>query len=135
MKFNVRVYGILIHDGKILLTKESRYGRTFTKFPGGGLEFGEGTKECLIREFEEEFGLPIRVGELIYINDFYQASAFNKEAQVLSVYYYVFPIAQNFSPNDLSIKEEIPVWIKLQDLTPELLTFPIDKILVEKVAR
>ena len=54
-KFNIRVYGILINQNKeILVLDETRNGYSFTKFPGGGLEWGEGFKECLEREFEEE---------------------------------------------------------------------------------
>lgn len=74
--FNVRVYGIVINErDEILVSHESHAGRSFTKFPGGGLEFGEGTKDCLKREFLEEFNLSADIGELIYVNDFYQQSA------------------------------------------------------------
>jgi 8-oxo-dGTP diphosphatase len=33
------------------------------EFPGGKAEEGEGPEEALVREFQEEFSLPIRVGE------------------------------------------------------------------------
>lgn len=133
MKFNVRVYGLLIHEGKILLTKESRFGKEFTKFPGGGLEFGEGTKDCLIREFSEEFDLSINVNELFYINDFYQESAFNKIDQVISIYYKVSPTSILFSPSSLKINDEKPLWVNLDALSKELLTFPIDKVVTDRI--
>ena len=45
---NIRVYGIIINDeNQVLLSDELRFGNAFTKFPGGGLEWGEGTKDCL----------------------------------------------------------------------------------------
>ena len=37
-RFNVRVYGLCIKQGKILITDEIRGGTKMTKFPGGGLE-------------------------------------------------------------------------------------------------
>ncbi|HMZ45647.1 MAG TPA: NUDIX domain-containing protein, partial [Chitinophagaceae bacterium] len=88
--FNIRVYGILKDDNNnVLLSDEYIYGNYFTKFPGGGLEFGEGTRECLIREFKEETGLDIIVGKHIYTTDFFQISAFNNKDQIISIYYYV----------------------------------------------
>jgi len=42
-RFNVRVYGLLINDrNEILISDEQEYGMQFSKFPGGGLEYGEG---------------------------------------------------------------------------------------------
>ena len=44
--FNIRVYGILINDAKqVLVSDEYIRGTYITKFPGGGLEFGEGTRD------------------------------------------------------------------------------------------
>src|SRR3954471_3109968 len=87
--FNIRVYGILIGENKqVLVSDEFIRGDYFTKFPGGGLEFGEGTRDCLKREFKEETGLAITVGEHIYTTDYYQVSAFNKKDQIISIYYY-----------------------------------------------
>ena len=56
----VRVYGILIDSVHgLLVSDEFIRGEYFTKLPGGGLEFGEGTRDCLVREFKEETGLDI----------------------------------------------------------------------------
>ena len=82
--FNIRVYGILINDKKqVLLSDEYIQGKYYTKFPGGGLELGEGTRTCLEREFREELQLPVRVGDHIYTTDFYQQSAFNPAHQII----------------------------------------------------
>ena len=63
--FNVRVYGLLINENKqVLVSDEYIRGDYITKFPGGGLEFGEGTRDCLKREFMEEMTLDVRVGGL-----------------------------------------------------------------------
>ena len=87
--FNVRVYGALIHEGHLLVSDEDIDGWKITKLPGGGLEFGEGTRQCLRREFMEEANLEIEIGEHLYTTDFFQPSAFNAKIQVLSIYYYV----------------------------------------------
>lgn len=87
--FNVRVYGILINEhNQVLVSDEYIRGDYITKFPGGGLEFGEGTRDCLKREFMEEMSLNVRVGDHLYTTDFFQMSAFNPAHQIISIYYY-----------------------------------------------
>ncbi len=88
--FNIRVYGILINEQKqVFVSDEYIRGMYITKFPGGGLEPGEGTRDCLKREFLEEMNLNVEVGEHIYTTDFFQVSAFNKDQQIISIYYFV----------------------------------------------
>jgi mutator protein MutT len=139
MAFNIRVYGILINSNhEVLLSDERRFGKEFTKFPGGGLEFGEGIKDCLIREFQEELGLEIEVKELIYLTDFYQKSAFHKDDQIISVYY---AVSAEKDKIDLIKTKEIPFdfeedaieshrWKELKELNEEDVTFPIDRLVI-----
>ncbi len=88
--FNIRVYGILSGKNReVLVSDELIRGNQYTKFPGGGLEFGEGTRECLKREFKEEMNLDVRVTDHLYTTDFFQMSAFNPEHQIISIYYRV----------------------------------------------
>ena len=88
--FNLRVYGILLGNNKeVLVSDEFIRGNRYTKFPGGGLEFGEGTRDCLKREFMEEMNLEVLVTEHLYTTDFFQMSAFNPEHQIISIYYRV----------------------------------------------
>ena len=62
--FNIRVYGICINsNNQVLVADEIVRGNYLTKFPGGGLEFGEGTRDCLKREFKEEMDLEVEVGD------------------------------------------------------------------------
>src|SRR3954453_22831074 len=90
-RFTIRVYGILKDENnRILLSDEFIRGDYFTKFPGGGMEFGEGARDCLKREFKEETGLDVTVGEHIYTTDYFQISAFNKRDQIISIYYFVY---------------------------------------------
>lgn len=88
--FNIRVYGILSGKNReVLVSDEFIRGSQYTKFPGGGLEFGEGTRDCLKREFKEEMNLDVRVTDHLYTTDFFQMSAFNPEHQIISIYYRV----------------------------------------------
>ena len=88
--FNVRVYGILINEKKqVLVSDEYIRGQYYTKFCGGGLEFGEGTRDCLKREFLEEMNLNIEVTRHLYTTDFFQKSAFHTQQQIISIYYLV----------------------------------------------
>src|SRR3989337_3599557 len=89
LRFNVRVYGLLITEEKQVLVSDERIrGGLYTKFPGGGLEYGEGTRDCLKREFMEEMNLSVEVGDHIYTTDFFQVSAFNPSHQIISIYYF-----------------------------------------------
>lgn len=134
-RFNIRVYGIYINErDEILLSDESHAGRSFTKFPGGGLEFGEGTIECLKREFREEFALEIEIGELYYLTDFFQISAFSENDQVISVYYFIQ--ADTIRLDQLvsnPTESERLHWKKLSELHVSQLTFPIDQFVVDKL--
>jgi 8-oxo-dGTP diphosphatase len=87
--FNIRVYGIMLgEDKRVLVSDEFIRGGYYTKFPGGGLEPGEGTRDCLRREFKEEMDLEVRIGDHLYTTDFFQMSAFNPQHQIISIYYF-----------------------------------------------
>ena len=146
-RFNVRVYGILIDEARrILVSDEYIRGSYYTKFPGGGLEFGEGTRHCLKREFREEMDLDVSVGEHIYTTDFFQLSAFNPEHQIISIYYYVqalepirAPLREKlFDFDEAQLKTysetgetETFRFIDWDSFSPDSVTLPIDKIVAE----
>lgn len=156
--FNIRVYGALIFRGSLLLSDEAHKGRAFTKLPGGGLEFGEGLRDALKREFREELRLHVEVTDHLYTTDFFQRSAFNPDHQIISVYYRVVPMpgppfgaaaggdqSETQGGSDFSGRgEKLPVlqpaendqklrWVPLSTLTAEHFTFPIDKKMVPKL--
>lgn len=142
--FNIRVYGILIGENKqVLVSDEYIRGSYYTKFPGGGLEFGEGTRDCLKREFMEEMNLNVQVGEHIYTTDYFQMSAFNPEHQIISIYYFAqalepitAPLRQKpfeFDEQQLAVYKEKGEtetfrFINWDDFSPASVTLPIDKI-------
>lgn len=142
--FNIRVYGILINEEKqVLVSDELIRGAYITKFPGGGLEFGEGTRDCLRREFLEEMNLQVEVGRHIYTTDYFQMSAFNPAHQIISIYYEaraLEPISVplrtkpfDFDEAQLKIYEEKKEtetfrFIHWHEFSADQLTLPIDKI-------
>lgn len=143
--FNIRVYGILKNDkNQILVSDEFIRGDFITKFPGGGLEFGEGTRDCLIREFMEETNLDVTIEEHIYTTDFFQISAFNNKQQIISIYYFVqannisklktSTMKFDFLPQQIADKTtcaESFRWVDWNEISEDEMTLPIDKIVAE----
>lgn len=144
--FNIRVYGILINENKqLLVSDEFIRGKYYTKFPGGGLEIGEGTRECLQREFLEEMNLKVKVTNHIYTTDFYQQSAFNPSDQIISIYYFVEAMEEisvplrtkvfDFDAQQIKLYEELGEietfrFVNWSELNTDTVTLPIDKIVV-----
>lgn len=134
--FNVRVYGLLINaDNQILISDEQSGGRSFSKFPGGGLEYGEGLIDALKREFMEECNAEIEILSHFYTTDFYEKSSFN-DSQIISIYYLVREVrelklnfktkAMDFDPGTLQSFR----WIDLDALVENDVTFKTDKTVV-----
>ncbi len=134
--FNIRVYGLVINDlGEVLLSDEYILDQKMTKFPGGGLQFGEGPEECIKREAREEFGQEIEIMEHFYTTGFFQRALFFEDHQLISIYYRI----QLTQPGKLKTSE-IPFdfpelvngsqsfrWAKIKLLENEDLNFPIDR--------
>ena len=127
-RFNLRVYAIIINEqNEILVSDERRFNKSFTKFPGGGLEFGEGLKDGITRELKEELGLDAEIGDLFYVNDFFQVSAFRDTDQLLSFYYRISKI--NYSSIPVS-NHKVPLkeagekfrWIPIPEINSEMYT-------------
>ena len=145
----LRVYGILINERKqVLVSDEYIRGDYFTKFPGGGLEFGEGTRDCLKREFIEEMNLKVQVNEHLYTTDYYQPSAFRAGQQIVSIYYRVTPLEEirvplrdrafHFDDDQLVIyKEKAEIesfrFIEWENFSEDTVTLPIDKIVARLI--
>ena len=145
----LRVYGILINEkNEILVSDEFIRGNMYTKFPGGGLEFGEGTRDCLVREFMEEMNLRVEVGEHLYTTDFFQISAFNTAQQIVSIYYKVEALEQiavplrdkpfDFDEQQMAVyhqrgETETFRMIPLEAFSAASVSLPIDKVVAEMV--
>ncbi len=143
-RFTIRVYGLLLNDHNELLLSKERIGDfAFTKFPGGGLEFGEGIRDGLIREFKEEANIDIEVTEHFYTTDFFQQSAFRPTDQLISIYYKVKSLSDvniirldEFDiENNGRIEQQQFLWVPVSQLQTDMLTFPIDKMVVELLGK
>lgn len=140
-RFNVRVYGLYVDQGRILVTDEIRMGIQMTKFPGGGVQFGEGLAQALKREWQEELQVDIEVGEIFYVNPFLQISAFNAAEEVIGLYFWV----ELLGPLDVPFRErpldfpsdendqQVFRWIPIKQLQSADFTFPIDQSIVPKL--
>jgi 8-oxo-dGTP diphosphatase len=136
-QFNIRVYGIIINErNEILLADEYQLGMKMTKFPGGGLKFGEGTIDCLKREALEEFGQEVEVIEHFYTLDYFQPAIFYKTYQLLSIYYlarFTEPVQFKISTQPFDGREDLKAgfisfrWENLTRLSQKDLTLPVDK--------
>lgn len=141
-RLSVRVYGIWINEQNQILLSDERMGTLqFTKFPGGGLEWGEGTKDCLQREWQEELNVTIDIGEHLYTTDFFQLSAFDQVSQIISIYYRVTPHniplcdfkTKIFDFENTGDEETIFRWCPLSRFSADVVTLPIDKIVAELI--
>jgi 8-oxo-dGTP pyrophosphatase MutT (NUDIX family) len=141
-RFNIRVYGLVINTkNEILLADEYVLDTKMTKFPGGGMHFGEGPADCIKREAVEEFGQEIEIIEHFYTTDFFQPALFYTDSQLISIYYRIkfkepikfkiserpfdFPLLKNGS---LSFR-----WRSIAEMVVEELSFPIDRYVIKLV--
>ncbi len=136
-RFTIRVYGLLIHEDRVLVSDELIMGRRVTKFPGGGLEYGEGSKDCLLREIREEIAVEALDMQHYYTTDFFQQSAFHERPmQVLSIYY-TFRVHDPYSIPVVLVpfdgfrgtgEQEVFRWLDLRTATSEDMSLPIDRV-------
>ncbi len=141
--FVIRVYGIFINgDNEILLTDEYRLNQQMTKFPGGGLEYGESTIDCLIREIKEECNnQEIKNIRHFYTTDFFQKALYFENKQLISIYYQAqFSEPLNFrisgKPFDFEVSQnefQSFRWAKIETLSEDDLSFPIDRFVLRKL--
>lgn len=142
-KLIVRVYGLIINtQNELLISDEFILNTHMTKFPGGGLEFGEGPVDCLIREFKEECkGQELENIRHYYTTDFYQKALYFENAQLISIYYLAdlklplqFTISQKaFDFEIVNGQGQSFRWVKIKDLKEDDITFPIDKFVLRKL--
>jgi 8-oxo-dGTP diphosphatase len=135
-RFNIRIYGIVIENERVLVTDEYRLGIFMTKFPGGGLKFGEGTLGCLHREFLEELNSEIDIVSHYYTTDFFQATNLLPFTFQLINVYYLVKVKRPFSFTTTELKNDFKEvvdgaqnfrWVPLKDLSEDEFTFPVDR--------
>lgn len=128
-RFNLRVYGVAVHQGRVLLMEELIQGKRIVKFPGGGVELGEGLVDALHRELREEIAVVPTSVQHFYTTDFFQRSAYRPTDQIISVYYRVeFPEPFAVQPQEPALTLH---WAELGTLTADVVTLPIDRVVLQ----
>ena len=139
--FTIRVYAIIMNKrNEVLLSDEYLMDMKMTKFPGGGLKFGEGTIDCIRREALEEFGQEIEIISHYYTTDFFQRSLFFKDHQLISIYYIArftrepqFTVSvKPFDFEDINGSQSFR-WLPIRNICAEIMTFPVDKKVAEMI--
>ena len=134
--FNIRVYGILLNQkNDILISDEFVHNTYMSKFPGGGLKFGEGPEDCIKRECIEEFGQGIEIQEHFYTTGFFQKALFYSDHQMISIYYLIDFLEEpkfKISTKAFDFSEKVEGsqsfrWVAINSFDLNELKFPIDK--------
>ena len=130
LDFTIRVYALLFNEQNELLTTQEEYrGVQFSKFPGGGLEWGEGPINTLKRELEEELNLKDLTFSHFYTTDFFVESYFDTSTQVFSIYFKVNELI-NKNQIELDINDSRLLglrWININSLSKKDVSFPVEK--------
>lgn len=138
-RFNVRVYGLLFHAGRVLVSEEVFRNGPVTKFPGGGLRPGEGTLDGLKREVREELGMEAMDLRHFYTTDFFQPSALDGRDQIISIYY-TFSVADpgaipdgGAAPGREAARGQRLRWLPLHGARADAMDLPIDRVVLGMV--
>ncbi len=116
--FRPSVYGIIIQDGKILM---SAYKDGGYDFPGGGVEIHESIKDALIRECKEETGLDVRVGDIVECQSmFYSPMNIDVGWNAIAMFFECSVIGGKLSAEYLEPREKKYMkqarWIPIKDI-------------------
>ena len=85
-RFRVGAFGILKEENKILVERHPLSHKY--ALPGGGVEIGETIAQGLRREFEEETGIKVKLGRLLFVNE-HMFTLKGEDAQGVFIYYEV----------------------------------------------
>jgi len=85
MKYpRIRVSVIVVEEGRILLVRHEKEGRTYWVLPGGGVDYGETLEQAAVRELKEETNLDVAVDKLVFVDDFLPE---DRHRHVVDVYF------------------------------------------------
>lgn len=123
-RFNFRVAGVAIHNGHILLDRNSR--NSYWVLPGGHPEMMEPMEEALRREVFEEIGADVEVVRLLWVmeNFFYK----NKDIHELSFYFLM-----ELFPDSPLLRSHGPFYGKEHTYTLTFQWFPLNEHLLREL--
>ena len=116
-QFRVAVYGILVRDGKVLLTNTRVPSGIITNFPGGGLELGEAPVEAVEREFREETTISVMVEDLLFCTQRFQQNPEYPHEQLIHLYYRVRHISGEILKTGNDDDVAAVHWVGLDELS------------------
>lgn len=128
MKQRIRAAGILIENGAMLLVKVRDFTGEYWIPPGGGMEPEDrSSKACLIREFKEEAGIDVEVGELICVREFLETHCQRYHAEFFYriTSYQGTPHIENLTGlNDEEFIQSVE-WLPLEELA-DVRLYPVE---------
>ncbi|MFW6365423.1 MAG: NUDIX domain-containing protein [Spirochaetota bacterium] len=68
-KIRIRVSGLMMDGDTVLMVCHKKHDSTYWLLPGGGVNFGESLADAVKREFREEVGITVDVGDVIFVSD------------------------------------------------------------------
>ncbi|MFN8527311.1 MAG: NUDIX domain-containing protein [Anaerolineae bacterium] len=112
------VYGIVIHDGKLLVVR-AHYTQRYV-LPGGGIEKGEPIHDALIREIREEAGIPVSVAEFLHFEtDFFYYDPADLAIHGFLFFYRCEPLSTQVGDVHYEPDEGLdePLWVDITSLS------------------
>lgn len=116
--FNYRVAGVAIHNGRVLLDRNSR--NTYWVLPGGHPEMMESMADALRREMMEEIGADVKVMRLLWIIE----NFFHKSQDIHELSFYFL---MELQPDSLLLQGDGPFYGKEHKHTLTFQWHPIDQ--------
>ena len=117
---NIRVGGIIMRDGKLLMVGNDRSDYLYSV--GGRIKFGETAEEAIVREILEETGVKMEIDRLGFVHENYfygdAPTNFGKPIYEISFFFYM-KVPQDFAPVSESFTEdqskEYLKWVSLDE--------------------
>ncbi|NOZ27681.1 MAG: NUDIX domain-containing protein [Chloroflexi bacterium] len=114
------VYGVVVHQGNVLLVNTRHTGKYY--LPGGGVDLGERIEDALKREVREETGIEVEVEEFAHFReDFFYYDPLDEAYHSLLFFYICKPKTFDLCDDDQVDDEEAekPRWVNIQGLCDE----------------
>ena len=123
-KFNYRVCGIILHEGKILATQDER--SPYYYLPGGRVKMGETAEQAILREYSEELNITPEIIRPLWLNQaFFTEDVDKLQYHELCLYFLLsgegtglFKMGEQFTLKERHHTHRF-VWMPLEQLEKE----------------
>lgn len=117
---NIRVGGIIMRDGKLLMVGNDRSDYLYSV--GGRIKFGETAEEAIVREILEETGVKMEIDRLGFVHEnyFYGDAPANLGKLIYEIsFFFYMKVPQDFAPVSESFTDdqskEYLKWVSLDE--------------------